>query len=130
MSSPADPTDVPWPTIESRSARGQIPVPGDGGYLQWARGHALTEKESRQVRLLHLNLLRVLTPSVPGTEDALFVDLATAFDAQETSSTRTDSPCRYPSHRQAGDWRTTHGLLKCRVCHPPAPGAELRTEFP
>jgi hypothetical protein len=36
-------------------------------------------------------------------------------------------PCPYPAHRDAGDWRGRDGRLRCRVCHPPAPGAERTT---
>ena len=35
--------------------------------------------------------------------------------------------CRYPGHRASGDWRSRDGRLHCRVCHRPAPGAEVTT---
>ena len=113
-------------TSEERAAYDEIPRLGDGGYLEWLtdrRAH-LTEREWRQLRLLHFTVFRATAPPDPRGEAGVIADLASMVDAREVATASPHPLCRYKSHRDAGDWRGSDKRLRCRVCHPPAPGAE------
>jgi hypothetical protein len=119
-------------TIEEAAALGLFPLPGDGGYMEWldSRRGSLTNNEWRLRRLQHLNLFRLLAPRDSGSEDAFVEDVMTLFDARMIEEReQSEQPlCAYPVHRNAGDWRSHNGRLVCRVCHPPAPGAEVKED--
>ena len=105
-----------------------MPVPGDSGYIDgWLRKrrHALTEREWRAQRLLHFGLFRILGTRDHRGEAALLADLKSVLDATPVVEAESPPPCPYPIHRAAGDWRGADGRLRCRVCHPPVPGAEM-----
>ena len=120
-------------TIEQSAALGLFPLPGDGGYLEWLerRRGSLTKNEWRLRRLQHLNLFRLLAPRDSRGEDTFIEDVMRLFDARMIEEPVPERPlCAYPSHREAGDWRTRDGRLVCRLCHPPAPGAEFQEDRP